>query len=157
MFELIAFDADDTLWHNEPLYLEAQKKLGRLLAPYASSTEVADHLLYLVRVGELDKALASLETNLPHAADVAEADARFAFYVAAQCVAEGLARKAGKPLRVRVPRELACHRDDDTYEPAELAGWFAAESAELADRFNRRNGNDYFTREIAECRQLAGV
>lgn len=45
MFTLIAFDADDTLWENEILYREAQEKLRRLLAPYASADEV-DRVLY---------------------------------------------------------------------------------------------------------------
>jgi putative hydrolase of the HAD superfamily len=33
-FDLIAFDADDTLWHNERLYLHTQAELAALLAPY---------------------------------------------------------------------------------------------------------------------------
>ena len=34
LFDVIAFDADDTLWHNENLYGEAQAKFARLLARY---------------------------------------------------------------------------------------------------------------------------
>ncbi len=34
MIEVVAFDADDTLWDNERLYLEAQDQLQKLLAPY---------------------------------------------------------------------------------------------------------------------------
>lgn len=33
-FDLIAFDADDTLWHNERLYATAQAQYARLLAHY---------------------------------------------------------------------------------------------------------------------------
>jgi len=44
MFDLIAFDADDTLWHNEPLYSEAEEKLVKLLADYADSDAVGQHL-----------------------------------------------------------------------------------------------------------------
>ena len=33
-FDLIAFDADDTLWHNERLYLQTQAGLADLLAGY---------------------------------------------------------------------------------------------------------------------------
>jgi len=36
MFDIIAFDADDTLWHNEVLYSTALDGLKALLAPYAS-------------------------------------------------------------------------------------------------------------------------
>lgn len=35
-FDLIAFDADDTLWNNEDLYTHAQVQLKSLLSPYAA-------------------------------------------------------------------------------------------------------------------------
>jgi len=35
MLDIIAFDADDTLWHTESLYVEVQEKFVQLLAPYA--------------------------------------------------------------------------------------------------------------------------
>lgn len=34
MFDVIAFDADDTLWHTERLYVDAQNKFAQLLATY---------------------------------------------------------------------------------------------------------------------------
>ena len=43
-FDLIAFDADDTLWHNEPLYVKAQGRLEELLAPYADAETVGQQL-----------------------------------------------------------------------------------------------------------------
>jgi putative hydrolase of the HAD superfamily len=45
IFDIIAFDADDTLWHNMPLYIEAQKKLARLLSDYIKPDEL-DNRLY---------------------------------------------------------------------------------------------------------------
>lgn len=36
----VAFDADDTLWHNEPYYLEAGASFKRLLSVYASAAEI---------------------------------------------------------------------------------------------------------------------
>ena len=44
MFDLIAFDADDTLWHNESLYAQIQDKLKTLLASYADSETVEQRL-----------------------------------------------------------------------------------------------------------------
>ena len=44
MLDLIAFDADDTLWHNERLYADIQAEYGRLLAPYQPPAAVADLL-----------------------------------------------------------------------------------------------------------------
>jgi putative hydrolase of the HAD superfamily len=45
MFDIIAFDADDTLWHNESLYSATQTRLAELLAPYLDGVDV-DARLY---------------------------------------------------------------------------------------------------------------
>jgi putative hydrolase of the HAD superfamily len=39
-FDVIAFDADDTLWHSESVYAAAQEEYRRLLAPYAEAETV---------------------------------------------------------------------------------------------------------------------
>jgi putative hydrolase of the HAD superfamily len=44
MLDLIAFDADDTLWQNEDLYASAQEKFAGLLAPYGDAQTIADRL-----------------------------------------------------------------------------------------------------------------
>ena len=40
MFDVIAFDADDTLWHNEQLYHSAKKAFTQILADYGEPQEV---------------------------------------------------------------------------------------------------------------------
>lgn len=37
MIDTIAFDADDTLWHNESIFLATGERFKRLLAPYCSA------------------------------------------------------------------------------------------------------------------------
>ncbi len=45
LFDVIAFDADDTLWHNERLYDQTQAGLGSLLAGYGiRASDLAGHL-----------------------------------------------------------------------------------------------------------------
>jgi len=44
MFDFIAFDADDTLWHNERLYSKAQDKLAGILAWYEVNEKVREEL-----------------------------------------------------------------------------------------------------------------
>ena len=44
MIELIAFDADDTLWHNEPFYTESKEKLKSLLSSSLDPDLVAETL-----------------------------------------------------------------------------------------------------------------
>jgi putative hydrolase of the HAD superfamily len=42
--DVIAFDADDTLWHNETLYADAQSRFQELLAAYDGDHAVLDEL-----------------------------------------------------------------------------------------------------------------
>ncbi len=44
MVDVVAFDADDTLWHNEILYAATQERLERLLAPYQTNGRVHEEL-----------------------------------------------------------------------------------------------------------------
>ena len=41
--DVIAFDADDTLWHNESLYTRAQTQFQELLATYNGDDGVAEN------------------------------------------------------------------------------------------------------------------
>lgn len=43
-FEVIAFDADDTLWHNERLFVNAQARFKTLLAQYHSAEWIGERL-----------------------------------------------------------------------------------------------------------------
>ena len=71
MFDLIAFDADDTLWHNELLYAEAQDKLKELLSSYVDGEMVVQSLyeketrnLELYGYGIKSFALSMIETAI---------------------------------------------------------------------------------------------
>lgn len=52
-FDLLAFDADDTLWQNERLYVEAQAKFAGLLARYHSPDWISERL-YQAETRNLD-------------------------------------------------------------------------------------------------------
>jgi len=43
-FKTIAFDADDTLWRNEEIFMNAQDEFIRLLSPYHSEAYIREHL-----------------------------------------------------------------------------------------------------------------
>ena len=44
MIKMIAFDADDTLWHNEVYYHDAQEELKEILAEWAQADTIAEQL-----------------------------------------------------------------------------------------------------------------
>jgi putative hydrolase of the HAD superfamily len=52
MIELVALDADDTLWHNEPLYTSTREQFSALLARYEPSG-VLEERLYEVELRNL--------------------------------------------------------------------------------------------------------
>ena len=52
MFKLIAFDGDDTLWHNEPLFRDAHERLRAMLEKY-SDAETVDERLYQAELENL--------------------------------------------------------------------------------------------------------
>lgn len=51
-FQFVAFDADDTLWHTEPLYIQTQTEFKRLLSAY-HSPEWIDQKLYQTEMRNL--------------------------------------------------------------------------------------------------------
>jgi len=53
MIKTIAFDADDTLWHNETQYEQAQDRLKTLLSNFADGETVAQRL-YKTEMGNID-------------------------------------------------------------------------------------------------------
>jgi putative hydrolase of the HAD superfamily len=44
MLEMIAFDADDTLWHTESLYQDVHRRVAALLLKYSGAQEIEDTL-----------------------------------------------------------------------------------------------------------------
>ena len=44
LFDFIAFDADDTLWHNETLYHATRDKFEQIMAPYSAPEATAEWL-----------------------------------------------------------------------------------------------------------------
>lgn len=44
MIQVVAFDADDTLWHNEPIFQAAESRLVELLTPYHPEPWIRERL-----------------------------------------------------------------------------------------------------------------
>jgi putative hydrolase of the HAD superfamily len=53
MFDVIAFDADDTLWHNEPIYRGAQRQVLDILAHYHDQEEM-ERRMYETEIRNLE-------------------------------------------------------------------------------------------------------
>lgn len=53
MLDCIAFDADDTLWHSEKYYAEAQERFCAMMEPYGFSREQALETLHRIEIDNL--------------------------------------------------------------------------------------------------------
>ncbi len=115
---------------------------------------IGDLLLVVIRNRDFDAGMAQVSRHLPWAAECAAGELKFRFYSAVALFFEALSFHQPGSLKLRLPRELECFSEDELYAPANLSSWFSAQTKSLADQFNARNGNDAYTRMLAEHREL---
>jgi hypothetical protein len=118
---------------------------------------IGDLLLITIRNRDLDKGMRRAVKHLPWAAESAAGELKFRFFTAVALLLEAYSKEKKVKKKIKIPAELSCHRDDDTYDVWELSKWFGEESAKLAKRFNERNGNSRYDQLISDCREIANV
>ena len=68
LIKVIAFDADDTLWSNEPFFQEVEKQYTDLLKPYGTSKEISAALFQTemnnLQIVDLGKSLLKMPIEL---------------------------------------------------------------------------------------------
>jgi hypothetical protein len=74
---------------------------------------------------------------------------RIDFYLAARMLLERLAESGQQSMKLRLPSTFPAHRPEGEYDTTELERWFAEQAAELARRFDQRNGTPFYTEKIA--------
>jgi hypothetical protein len=116
---------------------------------------VGRHLCYLTRVADITRGLRLVERHLPWASQINNPDNQMKLYSSAATFFERVAEQRPKPRKVRIPKTLAVHSDDDRYAPADLAAWFHAEAGKIAAQFDKRNGNNFVSWDLADTRLLA--
>ncbi|MGI8980235.1 MAG: hypothetical protein ACR2FY_13500 [Pirellulaceae bacterium] len=109
-------------------------------------------LNYLVRICDIRRGLNLIERHLPCVASLNNSDARACFFSRIANFFERLAIDRPQSRKVRIPRVLPIHNDEGHYTPAALAAWFREESEKIAALFDVRNGNNYFSWQLARTR-----
>jgi hypothetical protein len=75
------------------------------------------------------------------------------FYLSARRLIGAAREKArGESRKLRLPKGLPLYRDDGEYAWVDLLAWIDGELNKLATAFDARNGNDHYTRRVAETR-----
>lgn len=115
---------------------------------------ISEHLLLLTAVEEFSKAFRVFEKHLPRAMSTANLHNRFRFYNSSGLFLEKLGKLSKRKRKLNLPSQLPCYDKDGKYDPVELSKWFSKETQQLAEQFNRRNGNEYYNEIVAESREL---
>lgn len=110
----------------------------------------ADHLRYLVLIGDLNKARTLVERHLADALATVQPLDRFEFLLAAWLWAEGVLRAGTRTLKVRLPEGPPPADDRGSRDIEACRDWFLDQAREIATQFDRRNGTDSFQRQIDE-------
>lgn len=118
---------------------------------------VADHLVYSVRIGDTAQGSRIFQKHLPIALNTMEDEPRREFLVASSIFLRHLADKSHRKRKLTVPDSLACHRADHLYDCGELSEWFQEYAGQCVAEFDRRNGNDYYSKKMLRLAEYAGV
>lgn len=118
---------------------------------------IALHMQFLAHHGEYNKPVRMFARHFGCALESAVPEYRFRLYLAGAVVFEALARKNNRKRKLRLPDAFELKSEDDSYKPDALAEWLMRETRQLADQFDRRNGNDAYTRHIDAAREAAGL
>lgn len=101
------------------------------------------HLAFLALTGNHARAATLFNRHLPQALTHPDAAERFRFYCAAK-LSHDLMNEVPRPPKIRVPREV--HPDGAA---GAVGAWLDNELHTLAERFDARNGNKGYRRDIA--------
>jgi hypothetical protein len=114
----------------------------------------AQHLRFVVLIGDLAQAKRLLERHLPSAIEIVTLNDRFEFLLAARLWSDRVASQGTHKLKVRLPKGLPATDADGKSDVRALGEWFMAQVREIARRFDARNGTDAFQQQIDELTEL---
>ncbi|HEY9282663.1 MAG TPA: hypothetical protein VIP46_04325 [Pyrinomonadaceae bacterium] len=121
---------------------------------HGSIEYVSDHVVYLALSGDPLGAARMAAKHYRWSEENHNPHERFIFYRAAWLALDLLAGRGLTEVALRLPPTFPLCEESCLYETARLRDWFSARALEIARRFDARNGNDHFTRELADLDAL---
>ena len=104
----------------------------------------SEYLLYCTAISNFDTAMKIFEDSLQWAVETKDIDSQFQFYDSSTLLLQAFARKTSNQ-KLNLPKEIDCYQENDLYNIEALADWFDKATIQLAEQFNQRNGNKYYT------------
>jgi hypothetical protein len=117
-------------------------------------TAISSHLTFFVLTDNLAPALRLLEKHLDWTLESKDLLTQWRFLLATRFCLRRVGESGQNTLKLRLPKTTPWYRDDGNYELPVVSAWIEEQCRDLAARFDARNGNDGFTRSLAEQEQL---
>jgi|GEM_PF-5836263 len=117
----------------------------------------ADHIAFLALTGNLMESLKCLAKMLPAALGANNHVDQYRFGVRVLIALESASRQGIEEVRMRLSRELFLYQPDGAYRIDELRLRLLEWTRPLAARFDARNGNDWFTKELGRVGEYADL
>lgn len=121
---------------------------------HGSIEYVSDHIVYVALSGGPLGAARLVAKHYRWSEANHNPHERFIFHRAAWLALDLLAGQGVTEVALRLPPTFPLHEESALYETARLRDYFSARALEIAKKFDERNGNDYFTRELADLDAL---
>lgn len=96
---------------------------------------------------DLDKAMEKLSSRLEWALEMWDQKKVYDFYKGAFACCRELAKRQ-KEVSLDLCRKFPLYREDGVYDCAMLAQWFHDQAEMIGQRFDQRNGSDYFAKDL---------
>jgi len=109
---------------------------------------LAKHVTFLALTDNLGRSVRLFEKHLADALRTTNAFNRMEYLIATLPVLDRLMTAGKEKTRLRVPPECPLAADNGRVAVPVVRDWMRATAAELVARFDKRNGNDYYTRRL---------
>lgn len=119
--------------------------------------EVARHIEFLVLTDNLSRAATLFERHLHWALESSEKDKALEFLFASRLFLSRLVATGRATISLKLPASFPLFEASGKYRPAALLEHFEAEIEKLVAQFDRRNGNDFYSRKIVKNRELEAL
>ncbi len=116
--------------------------------------EVGSHIQFLALTDNLAEGVKLFEKHLVWAVETMDLDERFDYYLVGQFLLDRLIRAGRGDHRLRLPAAFSDCPEGRSLSADELARWIDRELKTLAERFDARNGTDFFARSIVASSKL---
>ena len=104
---------------------------------------------YLARIGDLGEGLKEFRLQLPIALAQPDPLSRFYCLRPSALLFDGITERGTRTIALKAPVGVQWANDSGRYETTVIRDWIRSEATAIARRFDRRNGNAFYSEWLA--------